>query len=106
VIRVFPAWPSDWEAAFSLLAREAFVVTSSWRRGKVEFVEIDSLAGARCRVRNPWGVAGVTVFRGGVDTGTLSNPLLEFDTRRGERITIAPAGKTLQDLRRTVFVKA
>ena len=102
VIRVFPAWPSDWDAAFSLLARGAFMVTSSWRQGNAEFVEIESLAGARCRLRNPWGVAGVTVFRNGVKAATLSSSLLEFDTRRGERITVAPSGKTLDDLRRTI----
>jgi hypothetical protein len=63
VIRLFPAWPNGWEAAFTLLARGAFLVTSSIRGGTVEFVELESLAGADCRLRNPWGDSEVTLYR-------------------------------------------
>ncbi len=55
VIRVFPAWPKEWEASFRLLARGGFLVTSSIRGGEVEFVEIESRLGEECGLRNPWG---------------------------------------------------
>ena len=55
VIRVFPAWPQEWEASFRLLARGGFLVTSSIRKGEVEFVEVESRLGEECRLRNPWG---------------------------------------------------
>ena len=55
VIRVFPAWPHEWEASFRLLARGGFLVTSSSRKGEVEFVEVESRLGEECRLRNPWG---------------------------------------------------
>jgi hypothetical protein len=54
VIRVFPAWPKDWDARFTLLARGGFLVTSSMANGAIESVELVSNVGVPCRVRNPW----------------------------------------------------
>ena len=86
VIHVFPAWPKEQDASFQLLARGGFLVTASFKSGRVEFVELESRAGSACRLRNPWGEARVSV-RGRV----LSGPLLEFSTRQGERIKVVPA---------------
>jgi hypothetical protein len=92
VLRLFPAWPKEWDASFKLLARGAFVVSAASRAGRVERVELTSLAGARCRLRNPWtGV--VTLRRDGARAETLDGALLEFDTRTGERIALSPAGR-------------
>ena len=55
VIRVFPAWPQEWDASFRLLARGGFLVTAAVRKGEVEFVEVESRLGEECRLRNPWG---------------------------------------------------
>lgn len=52
VLHFFPAWPKDWNASFKLLARGGFVVTASMRAGRIEAIELESLAGARCRLRN------------------------------------------------------
>ena len=38
VIRVFPSWPEEWNASYTLLARGAFLVTSSIDRGRIGFV--------------------------------------------------------------------
>jgi hypothetical protein len=65
VIRVFPAWPREWEAEFTLLCRDGFLVTSAIRNGEIEFVEIVSQTGARCRVRNPWPATEVALHRKG-----------------------------------------
>jgi hypothetical protein len=54
VIRVFPAWPREWNASFRLLARGGFLVSAAVREGRVEFVEIESRRGETCRLRNPW----------------------------------------------------
>lgn len=35
VIRVFPAWPPEWEAAFRMLARGGFLISSEIKEGKV-----------------------------------------------------------------------
>jgi hypothetical protein len=91
VIRVFPAWPSQWDAAFTLLARGAFLVSSSMRAGKIEYVRIESKAGGECRLRNPWPGATVSLERNGSEAEDLSGDLLRFSTTKAEIITIHPS---------------
>jgi hypothetical protein len=88
IIRLGPAWPKEWAADFSLCARGAFLVTSSIRKGQVAFVEIESQAGAKCRLRNPWGEGAITLYRDGKKAESLHGSLLEFGTRQGEKIVV------------------
>lgn len=44
-IRIFNDWPRDWDAAFSLRARGAFIVCSTFQKGKIPLVEIQSEVG-------------------------------------------------------------
>ncbi len=90
VIRVFPAWPRDWDAEFTLLARGAFLVSSSMQAGKIEFVQVKSRIGGECRLRNPWPGATVTLERDGTKAQDLSGDLLRLATTKGEVITIRP----------------
>ena len=52
VICVFPAWPTEWDASFRLLARGGFLVSSEIKEGQVAFVEIESQLGEDCRPRD------------------------------------------------------
>jgi hypothetical protein len=54
VIRVFPAWPREWDASFTLACRRGFLVTASMRGGVIELVRIRSQLGNDCRMRSPW----------------------------------------------------
>ena len=55
LIRVFPATPNDWPAAFTLKARGGFLVSSQKQKGApAGFVLIKSLLGNECRLANPW----------------------------------------------------
>ncbi len=92
VLRVFPAWPADWEAAYTLRARGAFLVTSSLHEGQIEFVELESLAGSECRLRNPWPGRDVVLHRKGRSARTLRGPLLTFPTRKGESLLLVTRG--------------
>jgi hypothetical protein len=94
ILRLFPAWPREWDASFRLLGRGGFVVGSRIRRGNIEFVEIESTAGAECRLRNPWGEAEVTLVRDGRKAETARGSLLSFPTRKGERIRAVPNKET------------
>jgi hypothetical protein len=87
-IRLFPAWPSDWDAQFTLRARGAFVVSASHTGGRIESVELRSEAGATCRLRNPWGTAAVTILRNGQRWKQLKGALLTFETTRGDVYTL------------------
>ena len=102
ILRVFPACPTEWDAAFTLLARGAFLVTASRRAGQVEFVELVSQAGGPCRLRNPWDPAEVQLFRDGRAAERLRGSLLRFATRRDERIVVVRAGETPERYRRTL----
>jgi hypothetical protein len=93
IIRVFPAWPREWEASYRLAARGAFWVSSSIREGRIRFIELESDAGAFCRLRNPWGQAqAVDLYRDGQRAERLQGDLLAFPTRPGEKVVLVPAG--------------
>jgi hypothetical protein len=88
IIHVFPAWPKEWNARYTLLARGAFLVTSSVREGEVEFVELRSQAGGECRLRNPWTKEKVTLYRDGKKSEELTGSLLTFNAAKDENIVV------------------
>jgi hypothetical protein len=87
VLHLFPAWPKEWDARYSLFARGGFVVSASMRQGRLEYVEIESRAGAECRLRNPFP-GEVALGRDGRKAETLRGELLQFQTRKGERLVL------------------
>jgi hypothetical protein len=91
VIRIFPAWPKEWDAEFTLPARGAFLVSAAMKAGRIEFVHIRSQAGGECRLRNPWPGTAVALEHDGDSARDLSGDLLRFSTRKGEGITIRPS---------------
>jgi hypothetical protein len=93
VLKVFNAWPRDWDGAFTLLARGGFLVSASHRGGKTEVCELVSQAGETCCLQNPWPQSDVDLYRNGVKAETLRGPLLKFATRKEEKILVAPSGK-------------
>jgi hypothetical protein len=106
ILRMFPAWPPEWDAAFTLRARGAFLVTSSMHKGQIEFVQIRSEAGAECRLRNPWPESAVSLFRNGKKAEDLSGSLLKFATNRGETIVAVKQGSTPDQFRRAIIAPA
>ncbi|HZM06101.1 MAG TPA: hypothetical protein VFC44_24125, partial [Candidatus Saccharimonadales bacterium] len=94
VISVFNGWPRDWDAEFQLLAAGGFLVTSSQRNGRREFVEVISQAGQECQLKNPWGEIAATLWRDGRQAETLTGSLITFSTRIGETVTVVRTGTT------------
>jgi hypothetical protein len=88
VIRLFAAWPADWDADFTLRARGGFVIRSSIRGGQVGIVELRSTARATARLRNPWGIVPVTLYRNGRGWKQLEGALLTFDTAPGDLVVV------------------
>ena len=97
IIHVFPGWPKEWDASFSLLARGGFLISSSVRDGKVEFIEIESRLGEECRMRNPWDKPVQLTNIDGSDTDVevslLENNLYCFNTVVGAQYRMVPEGK-------------
>jgi Domain of unknown function (DUF5703) len=89
IIHLFAAWPKEWDAEYSLLARGGFTVKSSISGGKIERIELLSQAGAECRLRNPWGGRAVTITRDGRKGETLKGSMLTFATSKGEKILVS-----------------
>lgn len=89
-ISLFNAWPKDWDAAFTLLARGAFVISSAQRNGEIPLVEIFSRNGGLCRLSNPWPRQTVTLYRNGRKGEEISSEILLFSTAKGEAIVIVP----------------
>ncbi len=53
-IRVYPAWPKEWQGEFDLAAEGAFMVSSKIKNGQIPHVKILSKKGGKCTVVNPW----------------------------------------------------
>jgi hypothetical protein len=87
ILHLFPAWPLHWDAQFTLSARGGFMVTASIKNGAVNIIELRSMAGSSCKLRNPFR-EGVVLFRNGRKAEHLRGPLLEFKTDQGEQILV------------------
>ena len=62
-IRVFPAIPNNWPAAFKLLARGSFLVSAELKTdGSIPAVFIESKKGNKCFLVNPWPGSKVSVI--------------------------------------------
>ncbi len=90
VIRLFPAWPDDWEGSFKLLSRGGFLVSSSFKDGKIEQVEITSQAGADCLVYNPWPGKSVILYQTGKKQILGNKELFRIKTRKGDHLIFIP----------------
>ncbi len=89
IMRLFPAWPDEWDAQFTLRARGGFLVTAAKRSGRVEFVALRSESGSVAKMRNPWGAAApVSLTRNGTRAQVLKGPVIVFDTEPGDVITL------------------
>jgi hypothetical protein len=92
VLRVFAAWPKEWDAEYTLLCRGGFLVTSAMRKGCIEFVEIQSQLGGVCRLRNPWPGQTLTLQRKGRKGEDLAGAVVTIPTRTGDVFLLLPAG--------------
>jgi hypothetical protein len=97
-ISIFNRWPKDWDAAFRLLARGAFVISAAQRDGAIPLVEIVSQAGGTVRLANPWN-AEVTAYRNGRQAEALSGGVLTIPTVNGETVVLVPRGTTAAAVR-------
>ena len=92
IIRVFPSWPPTWDGSFRLLARGAFLVSSTRNQGQVEFIEVESRIGGICQVRNPWN-AECSIEDSSGDEHKSSDDILRFITQAGSKYRIVPTEK-------------
>ncbi len=87
VIRLFPVWPKEQDAAFvRIRCWGAFLVSASLRGGVVQDVTIVSEKGRDCTVVNPWASDCVQLVRNGTLAERLAGERVTFGTEPGEQI--------------------
>mgnify|MGYP000974541752 CR=1 FL=1 len=92
IVRVFHAWPKEWNAAFNLRSRNGFLVSSAMKQGHIDFVELHAQQEGTCLLQNPWMGKKAIVFRNGRHTGHLSGELLKLPANKGDRIVLVQEG--------------
>lgn len=102
IIRLFPSWPEDWEGAFTLYCRGNFLVTSSYKGGRTEFVKILSQSGEPCTVSNPWPGKKVTLYRNNKKQKELQGDMLKFTTTTGETFILVAEGTSPDKFKSTL----
>jgi hypothetical protein len=102
ILDVFAAWPKEWDADFTLLARGAFLVTSAMKNGGVEFVELKSQVGGECQLRNPWAGDSVVLYRNGQQPEDATGDVLKFSTAAQEVVLILKKGTAPGQFKRSI----
>ena len=97
VIRVFPAWPKEWDVQFNLLCRGNFMVSSSHEHGEIAYVKIKSQAGAACSIRNPWGVEPIDLYAGSKKIKSATGEIITFKTKLNENYILVKKGVAIQN---------
>ncbi len=87
-IRLFAAWPPEWDATFTLRARGGFVITATQKAGTVESVEVVSEFGVPLRLHNPWGEAEFAVERADGKAERVRGAVVTLATTQGERLRL------------------
>jgi hypothetical protein len=80
VLHIFPAWPKEWDAQYTLLCRGAFLVSASMRNGVIDFVEVTSQAGGDLIIKNPWPGSEVVIYRNGKKWKTDKQEKIQIPT--------------------------
>jgi hypothetical protein len=92
VLRVFPAWPAERDAAFeNLRAQGGFLVSARHAGGRVQKIEIVATVGGPLRLAAPWpAVALRSRFFGSKTLTPDRNGIIQLETAPGQRLTFLP----------------
>jgi alpha-L-fucosidase 2 len=102
IIRVFPNWTRSKDASFDQLrAYGAFVVSSSIKAGRVQFVKIKSERGRDCVMENPWMGRKIQLTRNAKKAEVLEGDTIKFATKENEIIQLIDIGVTVGDHNKT-----
>jgi hypothetical protein len=86
VIRLFAAWPQQWDVEFRLAAPCGFTVSSEIRQGEIQYAEIVSELGQKCVIRNPWPGSEVLLIRDEMPEEPIAGDVFKSSTHVDETI--------------------
>jgi hypothetical protein len=85
MLRLFPNWPLDRAAEFrTLRAVGAFLVSAACENGAVQWIEVQSEAGAPLRLISPWTLTRCR--RGDGTESVVREQFIQMATVSGERL--------------------
>lgn len=91
VLRLFPVWPENRDARFGTLrAVGAFLVSSEYKEGRVQYVLVESEKGRACTLQNPWGEDAVLLTGSTGRKERLTGARFTFTTSPGEQLQLIP----------------
>ncbi|HEX8545859.1 MAG TPA: hypothetical protein VF691_02795 [Cytophagaceae bacterium] len=96
VIRVFPAIPEKWSNASinDLRTEGAFLITSKLKNGKIDFIQVKSLAGEPCKIKSNLDLAQLKIgSERKINFKKIADGVIELDLKKGES-AILYSGKT------------
>jgi len=90
IVRIFPNWDHKKDASFDKLrAYGAFVISSSLKKGKIEYVKLVSEKGRPCILENPWPGKKAQLIRNNKKAETLEGNTFNFPTGENEMIQLS-----------------
>jgi hypothetical protein len=88
--RLFPCWPADQDAAFSRMrAQGGFLVSASFKNGRVESATIESVAHKQLVLLSPWKTMQVN----GRKADVSKDGLVVIDTKPGDVLVLSEGDK-------------
>ena len=85
-IRLFPCWPADQDAAFSRMrAQGGFIVSASFKGGRVESATIESVARKQLVLLSPWKTMQVNGRKAEIN----KDGLVEIETNPGDVLVLS-----------------
>ena len=90
-INVFPNWPEELDASYrDLRTRGAFLVSSGFKDGEVQSIEIKSEHGGECKIINPWDAGTLNITQNGVKSKIDAGEEFTLNTTKDDIIIIQP----------------
>jgi hypothetical protein len=85
-IRLFPCWPADQDAAFTRMrAQGGFIVSASFKGGRVESATIESVARKQLVLLSPWKTMQVNGRKAEIN----KDGLVEIETNPGDVLVLS-----------------
>lgn len=89
IIRIFPAWPKEKDAAFThLRGQGGFLVSAEQKSGKLEPVEITATVSGKLRVLSPWKNVKVTQGKNTRQVRPDGDGIITLWVKAGDRLNL------------------
>lgn len=98
IIHVLPAWPLEWDVAFELRAKGAFLVRAEMKKKSLRFLQITSEKGKTCLIHNPWKGKRVLLYTKERGQEILKGEILCFKTVSGGVYQLLPEGNKQESI--------